>query len=168
MNPVISWTLIIIACALIVALAITTVIIIGNWLTPKVERLNKGIKTAKGWAPCCPAGLGCNDPDQQNNKCLRTEARRIATVDELILLDKTWAAYSAVPTKKKKQKATAHSAYNAARDSVVARALQDMADTLNASRHMELPANVARSRTVKGEVMDDDKGKQDYSSERWA
>jgi hypothetical protein len=155
MNPVLTWTFLVAAIILTIAGVIALLVYGSAWLEPRVKRVNQGFKPVKGHLPCCPPGLGCNDPDKDSKQhCLRKEARRIATVEELIQLDRAWSDYCGIKTKKRKDKATAHGNYSFQRDSIIARALNDVADSLNQSRALQLPQHInSNGSAMKGQVV---------------
>src|SRR4051812_47026630 len=153
-NPVVHWTLIVATVILIVAVVIALLVYASAWMEPRVKRVNQGFKPVRGHLPCCPPGLGCNDPDADAKKvCLRKEARRIAQVHELVDLDRSWSVYCGIKTNKRKDKAAALANYASVRDGIIARALNDAAEALNSKRSLQLPQHVDSTPVARGQVV---------------
>lgn len=129
MDEVVAWTLII---ALVILITVTLLVSIVSgimWSIPRLERMQKGEKSFRvGNAPCCPPGLGCNDPDKTYQSCRRQEARQGANYEESIALEGAWQEYSVIPDKRRrrKEKVAALQRFARVRDSINTRHLQEM------------------------------------------
>lgn len=127
-NDVLSWALTILLVIVILAAIVMAVVYFGHWMEPRLKNAQKGQKAVKGHVPCCPPGLGCNDPDQGYRKCQRLEASKHASVDDLLELNALWSKFSG-STGRARTKNLA--LFAAKRDMILAMAVRAAADQLN-------------------------------------
>lgn len=126
----------------LIGVFVLTVATIAAYAGPRIGRISRGELSPATIAECCPPGLGCNDPHSGSRKCLRLEARRIGKVAELSELERSWSEFCGTPRRNKTERAEKASAYGAVRDGIIARALSDVADRIDAGRQAQLPAHL--------------------------
>lgn len=130
---VINWAIYIAIAILVISAAVAILAVFGSWLKPRVILLYNGQTKVKGSIPCCPPGLGCNEPNKKDRRCMRHDVHSIATVDELQNLDKAWSTYFKSHSKKD------HQHYLNTLSSIYARKLNAAADLINKRALNQLP-----------------------------
>lgn len=130
-NDVLSWTLVGVLAAGIIVAGVYAYMGVGAWLQPRFKKLQRGESRAPNRARkyCCPAGLGCNDPDSTYQRCRRQRAREVATHEEFNRLEETWSAFSAAKAPRAKGKAL--KAYEAQRNAIITRAVNESITAAN-------------------------------------
>lgn len=163
-NNVMSWVL---YGGLIIGIGLAFVALyasIGAWLKPRLARVGTGRSAKQNQRQyCCPAGLGCNDPDSQWRQCRRQGARDVAQPDEFIKLEEAWSAFvgSTSPTAKRRNLA----AYEVTRDEIIKRHLSEALSGKGARK--QLLAGLPEE--LDGEVQENKGGKKEsnHISSQW-
>lgn len=108
--------------AVVVFTLATTGTMIQGWLKPLHQQWSDRA-IAPGFTvkykPCCPPGLGCNDPLHHAAGCRRALVFKLATPDELDRLELAWAEYNRLPSYE------ALTTWEDARDAVIRQRLTD-------------------------------------------
>lgn len=121
-NDVITWTLVAVLVIFIIAAAIAIMTVGTSYISPRLERLQKGLKPQPGEKPCCPPGAGCNDPDPALRACRRGKAIQFATATNNIvdagLMEEHWTTYHSLPRWRKSARSKALSKYASVRDKI--------------------------------------------------
>lgn len=153
MGQIIKVTVYTVAAMGIVAIFVATCAVFSAYIIPRIKRVSRGEAAPSTTIECCPAGLGCNDPSSQARRCLRAEARRIAKTNELIRFEQAWSDFCAVPKRKKRERAQAKAEYDTARDEIIARALREASEHIDAARTAQLPGHLQLG--VGGDVVEE-------------
>lgn len=135
-GDLLGWAITVALTAMIVGAVVTLFVTSGAWLNPRITKMSKGLKTVSGPLPCCPAGLGCNDPSLKHDarRCIRVQALKVAKVEEILALNEAWAKTSGAPKSRELQ-----ARYEGVRDSIIARAFRDAAEHVDAAAANKLP-----------------------------
>lgn len=158
-HGLLEWTLTILLVITLIGLFIFLATSFGSWATPRLERLQKGLKAQPGEKPCCPPGIGCNDPSKAFQSCRRERAIAAADLDELHLMEQAWAAFNATTKRQTKKRRKLLAEYGSIRDRIIYRQLADHVAN-QGSNHQALPVGdqlKAEEEEVDGEVVNQNK-----------
>lgn len=89
---------------------------------------------------CCPAGLGCNDPDQSRKGCYRALAYRMATTTQGATLDRTWSNYQSLGWWQPSRPVAAQR-FARVRDGIIQSRLHEVSDSMHQLRQLEAGDN---------------------------
>lgn len=143
---IIGMALTILVVCVIAFVAFTVGGSIVAWVTPRIQRIQKGEPSKKKATLCCPPGIGCNDPTgKMMSECRRDVARKSANPEQLVELEEAWSTLCGTSPKRRSAFKAALAKYSEVRDRIIAQKIRDsVADAgMNA-------ANVLSS----GEVLD--------------
>lgn len=100
--------------------------------------------------PCCPPGLGCNDPDPRRRQCRRSIVYRIAEFDEGQVVDRRWQEFNETSKLRPLKRHNTKQAYAKVRDSVYERELAEAAHKMLERQpgHAQLPSTSAVVNTL--------------------
>lgn len=80
--------------------------------------------------PCCPPGLGCNDPDPKRRQCRRSIVFRIAEFDDGQAVDQRWQEFNETSRLRPIKRRSTLKSYARTRDSVFDREFAQAAHAL--------------------------------------
>lgn len=155
-GDLLGWAITVAITVMIVGSVVALFVTSGAWLNPRITKMSKGLKTVSGPLPCCPPGLGCNDPSLKHSdrRCTRLQALKVAKVEEILALNEAWAKTSGAPKSRELR-----ARYEGVRDSIIARAFRDAAEDIDAARENKLPQlggggnGKSTKESAQGEVM---------------
>lgn len=121
---VIHWAFYVTLAVGIVAVGVGVLVAMFSWVSPRIQRMAQGKSLYGGSFPCCPPGLGHNDPSENDSmrNCRRERAMLWAADEDppaLRELELSWGKFNATPNRKSKQKREALVEYSIIRDRII-------------------------------------------------